>query len=145
MADTKISDLTAAGTITGTELVPVVQGGATKKAPVSALLASLNSILMGSFSTENGATIADGTYTIDAYIAGIFTSMRAATISGTATLTVKINGVNVTGWAAVGATTTPTSTAASAANVVALNDIVTITVSSSSGTGLRVSLRGTRS
>ena len=38
MADTKISQLASATTpLTGTELVPVVQGGATKKVPVSAL------------------------------------------------------------------------------------------------------------
>ena len=38
MADTKISDLTAATTpLTGTELVPIVQGAETRRVAVSAL------------------------------------------------------------------------------------------------------------
>jgi len=37
MAEVKISELAAAGALTGTELVPVVQGGATKKATAQAI------------------------------------------------------------------------------------------------------------
>lgn len=37
MANMKISDLTAATSVSGTDVVPVVQGGATKKAAVSLL------------------------------------------------------------------------------------------------------------
>lgn len=37
MADTKISDLTAASALTGAEQIPLVQSGATVRAPVSAL------------------------------------------------------------------------------------------------------------
>ena len=39
MADTKVSNLTAATTPDGTELVPVVQGGVSKRTPVSAIRA----------------------------------------------------------------------------------------------------------
>lgn len=35
MADTKVTDLTAVTSLVGTELVPVVQSGVTKKAMVS--------------------------------------------------------------------------------------------------------------
>ena len=40
MADTKISDLTAASTLAGTETLPVVQSGTTKKATVDQVLAA---------------------------------------------------------------------------------------------------------
>lgn len=39
MADTKISQLPSAGAITGAELVPIVQDGATRRVPVSAVIA----------------------------------------------------------------------------------------------------------
>lgn len=39
MANTKISELTAAGALAGTETVPVVQGGATKRTTASAIAA----------------------------------------------------------------------------------------------------------
>lgn len=39
MADTKISALTAAGALTGSEAVPVVQGGATKRTTLAAVAA----------------------------------------------------------------------------------------------------------
>ena len=47
MTDKKISDLTSAGTLDGTELVPVVQGGVTKKTPVSSMSLGGTSIGIG--------------------------------------------------------------------------------------------------
>lgn len=45
MADTKISDLTSAGTLTGAEVVPVVQSGANRKLALSALLSWITAAL----------------------------------------------------------------------------------------------------
>ena len=44
MADTKISQLPVAGSITGTELVPLVQGGATKQTTVASIVASAGGV-----------------------------------------------------------------------------------------------------
>jgi hypothetical protein len=49
MADTKISDLTAASTLAGTEVLPVVQSAETKKVTVT-------QILTGQLVTESGTT-----------------------------------------------------------------------------------------
>jgi len=48
MADTKISALTAASTLDGTEPFPVVQGGGTKKATGAQLLAYIRALLTDS-------------------------------------------------------------------------------------------------
>lgn len=63
MANTKISELGAAGAITGTELVPVVQGGVTKRTTASALSGVRGSLgyaqataTQGSITTETDLT-----------------------------------------------------------------------------------------
>ncbi len=54
------------------------------------------------------------------------------TIAGTCTLAIKINGVNVTGLSALSVTTSPATTNATAANSVAIGDIITAVVTSPS-------------
>jgi len=71
--------------------------------------------------------------------------LGAGTSSGSITLAVKINGTDVTGLAAVAITSTPADTNASAANVVAVGDIVTWVFSSnSSANNLRFTQKITR-
>ena len=57
-------------------------------------------------------------------------SIALQTDVGTATVAIKINGTNVTGMSAIGATNSIVDTNATAANSVAIGDIVTLTVSS---------------
>ena len=57
-------------------------------------------------------------------------SIALQTDVGTATVAIKINGTNVTGLSAVGATNSIVDTNATAANSVAIGDIVTLTISS---------------
>lgn len=57
MADTKISALSAASTLAGTEPLPVVQGGATVKATVTQVLAKAAKVYThaaGSYSLAGG-------------------------------------------------------------------------------------------
>lgn len=56
MATKKISELPAADTIDGTELVPVVQAGATKAVTVSALLAPTLGDIEAALIAINGET-----------------------------------------------------------------------------------------
>lgn len=62
MADTKLSALTAAGTLDGTELVYVVQGGVSKRTTIAALTDSIDSWhtvgSAGEPALENGWTYA---------------------------------------------------------------------------------------
>lgn len=69
----------------------------------------------------------------------------AATSSGSITLAVKINGVDVTGLSAVSITSTPADTNATAANTVAVGDVVTwVFTSNSAATDLRFNMKITR-
>ncbi len=73
------------------------------------------------------------------------TKVAAKTASGTCTVQVRINGVNVT-TGSVNATSTEATSTPTAANVVAANDTVDIVVSSvSSAADLSVTISGTRS
>lgn len=59
MADEKISELDAAATITGTELVPVVQGGATVKTTAGAITADAEAAAAAAQGTaDDAATVA---------------------------------------------------------------------------------------
>ena len=60
MANTKISELTAAGALAGTEQLPVVQGGATVRTTVSALLALLSDAAPATLDTLNELAAALG-------------------------------------------------------------------------------------
>lgn len=65
--------------------------------------------------------------------------------SGTVTIAVKINGTNVTGLSAVSASSTKATTNGTAANTVAVGDVVSLTFSSASTPiGLRATINGTR-
>lgn len=72
------------------------------------------------------------TYTIcqHATTTGTIQNLIAKLASGTCTLAVKINGVDVTGLAAVAVTSTESTTAATAANSVAVGDTITVVASS---------------
>lgn len=71
--------------------------------------------------------------------------LGAGTSAGSITLAVKINGTNVTGLSAVSITSTPADTNASAANTVAVGDIVTwVFTSNSSAADLRFNMKITR-
>lgn len=71
-------------------------------------------------------------YTIcqSATTAGTIQNLIAKLASGTCTLAVKINGVDVTGLAAVAVTSSESTTAATAANTVAVGDTITVVASS---------------
>lgn len=93
-------------------------------------------------------TGADDTYALTSYapypfiINGI---NQIATTSGTITVAIKINGTNVTGLSALAVTSSPANYTASAANVVAAGDRVTVVTSStSSALNLELSLAITR-
>lgn len=58
MADKSITGLTAAGTITGAELVKVVQGGNSRKAALSAIISALAPV---GIDGEDGRTVLNGT------------------------------------------------------------------------------------
>lgn len=67
MAGTKISELPVATTLTGAELVPVVQSGATDQTTVNAIaLASLN-YLVGSATAANIASVSASINTTDKF------------------------------------------------------------------------------
>jgi hypothetical protein len=57
MADTKISDLTAAGALTGAEIVPVVQGGATVRTTLADIAAANNWTLIASATPVGVASV----------------------------------------------------------------------------------------
>lgn len=58
MPDTKISDLASAGTLTGTELIPVVQGGATAKTTFTAVQNTVVAAVEAHAFTATGGTTA---------------------------------------------------------------------------------------
>ncbi len=65
--------------------------------------------------------------------------------SGTVTIAVKINGTNVTGLSAVSASSTKATTNGTAANTVAVGDVIALAFSSASTpVGLRATINGTR-
>ena len=77
---------------------------------------------------------ADGTYALvgRAPFGGTINSATCSTTSGTATAAVKIGATACTGLSAVAVTSTPGTTAASAANTFVTGDIIKITISSNS-------------
>lgn len=87
------------------------------------------------------------TYVLDQSAAYAYTinTLIIATVSGTITAAVKINGTNVTGISAVSVSSTPATGTASAANSVAIGDKVTLVLSSaSSPVDLSFTLKVTR-
>ena len=78
MADLKISQLSSATALDGTEVVPVVQGGATKKATIDQILAPAAG--KGIDFSANGGDV------LTQYDEGTFTCGMTASSSGTITL-----------------------------------------------------------
>ena len=97
---------------------------------------------------EAGAIIANGTYSggPGALLPFKINSMDAVSDTGTFTLAIQINGVNVTGLGAVAVTAAQTNTTATAANTVSVADLVKfiVTASVANPTGIRLTLNTTR-
>lgn len=126
MAGVKISNLPAAGAITGTELVAVVQGGTTKQSTVTATQTTVSGgttgltpatatagavTLAGRLAIANGGTNATATPTAGAVPYGTSTAY-AFTAAGTAGQVLQSNGASAPTWATVPGTGTVSSVAA---------------------------------
>jgi hypothetical protein len=96
---------------------------------------------------DGGSSIAATTYTLELYAQYAYTinQLKIISASGTCTVAVKINGVDVTGISAVSVSSTIATANASAANTVAIGDKITlVTTSNSALTNLQASLKTTR-
>ena len=91
MADTKISQLPVAGSITGTELVPLVQGGATKQTTVASIVASMGGGTGTVTSVATGTGLTGGPVTTTGTIALANTTVTAGTYTA-ANITVDAQG-----------------------------------------------------
>ena len=126
MAGVKISNLPAAGAITGTELVAVVQGGVTKQSTVAATQTTVSGgttgltpatatagavTLAGTLAVANGGTNATAAPTAGAVPYGTGTAY-AFTAAGTSGQVLKSNGAGAPTWTTVTGTGTVTSVAA---------------------------------
>lgn len=126
MAGVKISNLPAAGSITGTELVAVVQGGVTKKSTVAATQTTVSGgttgltpatatagavTLAGMLAIANGGTNATATPTAGAVPYGTGTAY-AFSAAGTLGQVLQSNGASAPTWTTVTGTGTVTSVAA---------------------------------
>jgi len=126
MAGVKISNLPAAGSITGTELVAVVQGGVTKQSTVAATQTTVSGgttgltpatatagavTLAGTLAIANGGTNATATPTAGAVPYGTGTAY-AFSAAGTSGQVLQSNGAGAPTWTTVTGTGTVTSVAA---------------------------------
>jgi hypothetical protein len=126
MAGVKISDLPAAGAITGTELVAVVQGGVTKQSTVTATQTTVSGgttgltpatatagavTLAGTLAIANGGTNATATPAAGAVPYGTGTAYAFSAV-GTSGQVLQSNGASAPTWATVTGTGTVTSVAA---------------------------------
>jgi len=126
MAGVKISNLPAAGAITGTELVAVVQGGVTKQSTVTATQTTVSGgttgltpatatagavTLAGTLAVANGGTNATATPTAGAVPYGTGTAYAFSAV-GTSGQILKSNGASAPTWTTVTGTGTVTSVAA---------------------------------
>ena len=126
MAGVKISNLPAAGAITGTELVAVVQGGVTKQSTVTATQTTVSGgttgltpatatagavTLAGRLAIANGGTNATATPTAGAVPYGTGTAY-AFSAAGTVGQVLQSNGAGAPTWTTVTGTGTVTSVAA---------------------------------
>jgi hypothetical protein len=140
MADLKISDLPAASAMAGGELLPVVQGGATKKTSVASLVAGLG------VSTNTPNTLvqrdASGNFsagTITANVTGSSGSTTGNAATATTLATARnINGVSFNGSADVtvpaAASTLTGTTLASGVTASSLTSLGTLTALTMGGT-----------
>ena len=126
MAGVKISNLPAAGAITGTELVAVVQGGVTKRTTVTSAQTTVSGgttgltpatatagavTLAGTLAVANGGTNATATPTAGAVPYGTGTAYAFSAV-GTSGQVLQSNGASAPTWATVTGTGTVTSVAA---------------------------------
>lgn len=125
-----IANLPAATALDGTELFPLVQGGVTKRAPVSLLPAQATA---GQFYMD---TVANGTIPLmsdaryDFSVTGLY---GLKTSGGSVTATVQINGVTVAGLSAIAVTTVAQDVLATALNEVEEGDRLTLILSANAG------------
>jgi hypothetical protein len=114
----------------------------------SADWSAFNSLNVENLSLQDGgSSIAATTYTLELYAQYAYTinQLKIISASGTCTVAVKINGVDVTGISAVSVSSTIATANASAANTVAVGDKITlVTTSNSALTNLQASLKTTR-
>lgn len=119
------------------------------QAPVAKTVAQMQALLgIDKFAiAHNDNAPADGTVEVLVRVpfAGTINSLTVDLDSGTVTIAVKINGTDVTGLSAVSASSTKATTNATAANTLAVGDVVSFTYSSaSSPVNLRATLNCTR-
>jgi hypothetical protein len=114
----------------------------------SAIQTQINALKVENLSLQDGgSSIAATTYTLELYAQYAYTinQLKIISASGTCTVAVKINGVDVTGISAVSVSSTIATANASAANTVAIGDKITlVTTSNSALTNLQASLKTTR-
>lgn len=132
MPASKISALPVASALTGTELLPVVQGGTTKQTTVS----GVTSLVASKTQTNEfmGVIIEvaddkDYKILVKAPHGGTITEVTTICVSGTATLQVKIN-TTALGGTANSVSSSEQSQAHSSANVFVAGDDIVITISS---------------
>jgi hypothetical protein len=114
----------------------------------TAIQTQINALKVENLSLQDGgSSIAATTYTLELYAQYAYTinQLKIISASGTCTVAVKINGVDVTGISAVSVSSTIATANASAANTVAVGDKITlVTTSNSALTNLQASLKTTR-
>ena len=142
---------TTLGLVIGTDvLAPTGNGSALTgltQSQISGLVALLDSLKVETFTIHDtapvvGSVFVDAKAQIARTINGLY-GLR--TTSGTATITVKINGTAVTGLSSISVTSTPQDVTASGANTVAAGDVVTFEYTAvSSPVDLRATLKATR-
>ena len=118
------------------------------KGATSAIQTQLNALKVENLSLQDGgSSIAATTYTLELYAQYAYTinELKIISASGTCTVSVKINGVDVTGISAVSVSSTIATGTATASNTVAIGDKITlVTTSNSALTNLQASLKTTR-
>ena len=94
-----------------------------------------------------GTALPASTYTVvlDAKYARTINELTVDAGTGTCTLTMNINGTSVSGISGVAVSTTEATYTATAANAIAIGDIVTIVTTSNSGlANLQITVKTTR-
>lgn len=130
--------------LVGNELMAVWQTGVLKRVTVDQV-ASAGSTVVGNIYISGSLT--SGTVPILSYAeyGGVFMELDGVAVSsGTATVSIQINGVNVTGLTALSITTTPQNFTATAANTFTTGDRIAL-VYTASGSNLEATAKLQRS
>jgi hypothetical protein len=118
------------------------------KGVTSAIQTQLNALKIEEVNLQDiGTALPASTYTIvlDAKYARTINELTVDAGAGTCTLTMNINGTPVTGISSVSVSTTEATYTATAANAIAIGDIVTIVTTSNSGLeNLQITVKTTR-